>query len=98
MSEQEEPERSEQEYHPADPHFNPAHPDNAAWRSGPTPPDMPAEAGIVAMFQDPKGPIGEGDVRVEPPPPGSDDAGDDSADTDSGTDRPAAKKPARRSR
>ncbi|MFD5089305.1 hypothetical protein ACFWMR_01795 [Amycolatopsis thailandensis] len=58
------------ERHPADPRFNPAHPTNPAWRSGPPSPDMPAEAGIVAMFQAPDGPISASDVHVEPPPPG----------------------------
>ncbi|MEC3974725.1 hypothetical protein [Amycolatopsis sp. H20-H5] len=58
---------SEQEYHPADPHFNPAHPDHEAWRSGPQSPDMPAEAGIVAMFTDPTGPIQASDVRLDEP-------------------------------
>jgi len=70
VSEQEQTEDVVQERHPADPRFNPAHPDNPAWRSGPPSPDMPAEAGIVAMFQAPGGPISESDVHVEPPPPG----------------------------
>ncbi|MEC3975076.1 hypothetical protein [Amycolatopsis sp. H20-H5] len=61
---------SEQEYHPS-PEFNPGHPDNAAWRSGPKPPDMPAEAGIVAMFTNSNGPIQESDVQVPDPDSGS---------------------------
>ncbi len=59
--------RSEVEAHPADPHFNPGHPDNRVWSSGPKPPDMPAEAGIVEMFQDPGGPISERDVTIQEP-------------------------------
>jgi len=53
---------SEQEYHPADPHFNPAHPEHEQWAGRAKPLDMPAEAGIGAMLDDPNGPIQEADV------------------------------------
>ncbi|MEV4604791.1 hypothetical protein AB0K15_46510 [Amycolatopsis sp. NPDC049253] len=43
---------SEAEYHPADPHFNPAHPDHEGWAAGPRAPQMPAEAQIVRDFAD----------------------------------------------
>ncbi|MEV6908033.1 hypothetical protein [Amycolatopsis sp. NPDC051071] len=61
------PTRSEVEAHPADPHFNPGHPQNRAWSSGPKPPEMPAEAGIVEMFQEPGGPISGRDVTIQKP-------------------------------
>ncbi|MFB9924884.1 hypothetical protein ACFORO_25950 [Amycolatopsis halotolerans] len=41
---------SEAEYHPADPHFNPAHPDHDGWARGAKAPQMPAEAQIVRDF------------------------------------------------
>lgn len=78
--------------------FNPAHPDNAGWANNPPPPDMPAEAGIVAMFQDQQGPISEPDVTI-PPAPGGAEHSDGEEQTDeatSGSDAPARKPAARR--
>lgn len=44
---------SETEYHPADPHFNPAHPDHEGWAGRVFAPQLPAEAQIVRDFPDP---------------------------------------------
>ncbi|WP_336156626.1 hypothetical protein [Amycolatopsis sp. VC5-11] len=44
---------SETEYHPADPHFNPAHPDHEGWAGRAASPQLPAEAQIVRDFPDP---------------------------------------------